>query len=158
MASFNQNIVRYEHDGEFDLVYTVSNSGTILSNTSMCAVWLLLNTDSVTSSSTLKIIGSSVSLSSAANFNVDQNGANCSASAVKLSTTTASSVTVGITSTSVTVPFTWSIFSALDPGDYYHELVLTVKSNGVCYQCQSQVVSTGLLTVEESLFTNKQYR
>ena len=157
MASFNQNIVRYEHDGEFDLVYTVSNSGTILSSTSMCAVWLLLNTDSVTTSSTLEIIGSSVILN-VANFNVDQNGANCSASAVKLSTTAASSVTVGITSTSITVPFTWSIFQALDPGDYYHELVLTVKSSGVCYQCQSQVVSTGLLTVEESLFTNKQYR
>ena len=157
MASFNQNIVRHEHDGDFDLIYTVSNSGTVLGASNFCAVWILLDTDTVTGSSNIEKLGYSVSQNSS-NFDVTNDSANCSASGATNLGTQTRDIAVTLSNSQVIVPFTYSIFSDIADGSYYHELILTKKSSGVCYQCQSQVVATGLLTVEESLFTNKSYR
>ena len=157
MASFNQNIVRHEHDGDFDLVFTVSNSGTSLSSTNFCAVWLMLNTSTVTASSTILIYAGGPNQNTADKYNVTADASNCNSTATKLSTETRD-INIGAFTNQITIPFTYSTMQPINDGSYYHELILLKRSSDVCFQCQSQVVATGLMTVNESLFTNEGYR
>ena len=43
-------------------------------------------------------------------------------------------------------------------GTYYHELVLMKVAFNTAYQCISHVAASGLITVENSIFTNRTYR
>ena len=53
-------------------------------------------------------------------------------------------------------------FSTFDVGEYYHELVLMEVEfsapNYIAYQCRSHVAATGILTINNSTFTNRTYR
>lgn len=157
MASFNQNIVKHEHDGDFDLVFTVSNSGTSLSSTNFCAVWLMLDTETVTPSSNILIFAGGPNSHSSGNYNVSAGTSDCSSTATLLSTETRD-ITIGSFTNQITISFEYNNMTPIDDGSYYHELILLKRISSVCYQCRSQVVATGLMTVNQSLFTNKGYR
>lgn len=158
MASFNQNIVRHEHDGDFDLVFTVSNSGDSVPSSAFCAIWILLDTETVTASSNIKLLATSRVGNNTADYDISVGADDCSAAGATNIGSLTKDIYISPFTNQIVIPFTYSTFSALDDGSYYHELILCKKENNDCHQCRSQVVASGLLTVNESLATNEGYR
>lgn len=160
MAALSQNLVRFEHDGEFQLIFTVTNAGTIIGSSNFCAWWGLGTADTVAGSSSTPL---KEAFTQAFSYNTSIGPNDCSASPTDLDTSTAD-LAITVANTTVTVAWTFAQFADLVPTndstskDYYHELVLMERSSSTCYQCRSQVVAAGVLTVTPSLFTNRPYR
>lgn len=161
MAALSQNLVRFEHDGEFNLIFTVTNAGTIIGASNFCAWWGLGSASTVADSSTTPL---KEAFNQSLSYDVGVSTNDCSSSGA--SDLDSSTADLGITVSNTTVTVTWSFAQFQDlvptdnstPKDYYHELVLMERVSNTCYQCRSQVVAAGVLTVTPSLFTNRSYR
>jgi len=160
MAALNQNFLRHEHDGDFSLIFTVTNGGTTLGSSNYCAWWGVGNNEDPNSVTSILLQGHTTTGVNSYNIAVSTEGCSSTPSGGALSATT-SDVTVAVTNTQVKCTIGYDDFASLNDGSYYHELVLmerTTESGGTCYQCRSQVVATGVLTIEQSLFTNRPFR
>jgi len=154
MPSFNQNLIKFEHD-EFLLEYTVTDASTTLGSSNYAAWWGLSNTS--TAAGELLISGHTIS--GISTYNKSQATSDCSAgSATGLNPGNNNGIPVSVFDYTITVSLAYTVFEGVNNGDYYHELVLMDKVGTTAYQCRSQVVATGILTVNQSLFTNYSYR
>ena len=161
MAALSQNLIRHEHDGEFDLIFTVTNAGTIIGASNFCAWWGLGSASTVADSSSTPL---KQAFTGAFLYNTGISANDCSASGVSDLDGQTADLSIIVSNTTVKVSWNFTQFADLVPTndntskDYYHELVLMEKSSTTCHQCRSQVVAAGVLTVTPSLFTNRPYR
>ena len=155
MPALGQNLTRFEHDGSFELVFTVTNAGTTLGSSNFCAWWGLANADNVASSTSLL---KRAYTAGSATYTVTTSGVNDCEDATSPVTTQTNNLTITVTNTLVKISWTYAQFADIDPGDYYHELVLMERNSSTCHQCRSEVVAAGVLTCTPSLFTNRPYR
>tara|TARA_R100001480_G_scaffold134472_1_gene131528 strand:+ start:571 stop:1056 length:486 start_codon:yes stop_codon:yes gene_type:complete len=161
MPALSQNLTRFEHDGAFELVFTVTNAGTTLGVTNFCAWWGLGNGDSVSNStSILKRAYTAGGVS----FTNTASGFNDCSSTADLVSSDSNDLTIIVSNTTVKISWTFAEFADITPTststskDYYHELVLMERNSSTCHQCRSEVVAAGVLTCTPSLFTNRPYR
>ena len=161
MAALSQNLVRFEHDGEFQLIFTVTNAGTIIGASNFCAWWGLGSASTVAGSSSTPL---KEAFTQAFAYDVGSGPNDCSAGGANDLDNSTADLAITVDNTTVTVAWTFAQFADLVPTndstskDYYHELVLMERVSSTCYQCRSQVVAAGVLTVTPSLFTNRPYR
>ena len=155
MPALSQNLTKFEADS-FSIEFIVIDAAQTIGFSNYCGWWGLGNASSALSSTTTLIQGNTIGGGSS--YNVTINEAGCSASATQLNASSSPGCTIGIGDTTVTVNIGYSQFENISPGDYYHELILMDRETNVCYQCRSQVVASGILTVNDSLFTNYVYR
>ena len=164
MPSLNQNFVRLEHDS-FVLEYISTDSilNTSTTNPSYAAWWGLSDTNDATGNLLLET-WSGTGLYGIDSYDVSSGYPDCSTSGLTPFSPSLQPFTLIVFETKVIVLLQYSDFEnvPLDPGDYYHELVLmkVVNSGGnsVAHQCRSHVAATGILTLNGSLFTNNPYR
>ena len=138
MASFNQNIVRHEHDGDFDLVFTVSNSGDSVPSSAFCAIWILLDTETVTNSSNIELLATSRSGNDTAHYDVSTGADDCSASGATNIGSLTKDIQIAPFTNQIVIPFTYSNIAPIADGSYYHELILCKRVSTVCHQCRSR--------------------
>jgi len=161
MPALGQNLTRFEHDGAFELVFTVTNAGTTLGSSNFCAWWGLANADNVADSTSLL---KRAYTAGGVTYNVTTTGVNDCEDATTSVTTQSNNLTISVTNTLVKVSWTYAQFADIvptsdnTPANYYHELVLMERNSSVCHQCRSEVVAAGILTCTPSLFTNRPYR
>ncbi len=155
MPALNQNLTKFEADA-FTLQFIVIDAAQTLGISNYCGWWGLGNANSASSSTNTLIQGNSIGGGISYNVTVNEAGCSDTASTLSSSTSPQCTVTIGDTTVSVNIPYT--TFDDVSPGNYYHELVLMDRVSNVCYQCRSQVVASGILTVNDSLFTNYVYR
>lgn len=156
MAIFGQSLTKFEHDA-FVLEFTITDATINITSTTHCAWWCLGNNSDVNSVTSLLLEGQTISAVNAYNISVSADGCSATPSGGSLSHTT-SSPSVTLTTNKVSVNLTYDLFDNIADGSYAHELVLMDKSSTTCYQCRSTVAAVGVLTVNESMFTNYIYR
>jgi len=169
MPSLNQNFVRLEHDS-FVLEYTSTDSilnSSLLPTPSYAAWWGLSDTSDATGNLLLSSWSNDLSPNAIDSYSISTTWPGCSQSLPSSAELDPSSApfTVEVFETKVIVLLQYDHFKDVPLGDYYHELVL-MKVNiqgsspalSVAHQCQSHVAATGILTVNQSLFTNNPYR
>lgn len=172
MPSLNQDFVRLEHDS-FVLEYTSTDSilnSSLLSTPNYAAWWGLSDNDTpvVTNNLLLSSWSNHLNPNAINQYSVSTTFPGCSQTplAGALNPSAApTGLTVEVLETKVIVALPYSYFKDVPTGNYYHELVLMkVALEGsnpalvTAYQCRSHVAATGILTVNESLFTNNPYR
>lgn len=164
MPSLNQDFVRLEHDS-FVLEYTSTDSilnASANPNPSYAAWWGLSDTNNAAGNLLLSSWSNNTSPYGIDSYDVSSGYPDCSTTgnAIALIPQNAPFL-VEVFETKVIVLLQYSDFENVPTGDYYHELVLMKVVNGVtsvAHQCRSHVAATGILTVNESLFTNNPYR
>lgn len=168
MPSLNQNFVRLERDS-FVLEYTSTDSilnSSLLPTPSYAAWWGLSDTNDATGNLLLSSWSNHLSPNAIDSYSISTTWPGCSQTPSSAALVPSSApFTVEVFETKVIVLLQYTHFKDVQPGDYYHELVL-MKVNiegsnpalSVAHQCQSHVAATGILTVNESLFTNNPYR
>tara|TARA_B110000211_G_C13984505_1_gene511052 strand:- start:597 stop:1079 length:483 start_codon:yes stop_codon:yes gene_type:complete len=160
MPQLNQNFTRLNSD-TFVLQF-IAVDGT-LNNASLqyAAWWGLVSGTDPTGTPDLEAwtnnVGSVYGITS-----YDVGTTYCDTAATPL-TVGSTQINAAVGTSTVTIQLNYTNFSALTDGDYYHELVLMKAQNlgggtRTAYQCRSHVAATGILTVKESLFTNRPYR
>ena len=160
MPALNQDLIRLENDS-FVLKFTATD-GTIGSN--YAAWWGLSdNATAVVNSSPLIQAwtkngggGETVSSYSATTSAAD----GCSAGPTNtLNASDSDNPAAQVFTNFVQIQIlNTNVFDAVPDGDYYHELVLMDVESNVGKQCKSHVAASGILTVHQSIFTNKPYR
>lgn len=153
MPALNQNFIKFERDN-FSIQWTVVDATTILGSNNYQAWWGL--SDNNTPDYAFAPLVERRSNFSGITFDTSTDPEDCSTTATSIS-----GVTTGITvgTYTVTLNLDYATMSTIDPGDYYHELVLMPRtSGGLVYQCRSIVSATGILTINESMFTEYSYR
>lgn len=158
MPILNQNFTKFEHD-TFVIQYTVTDASTTLENSNYCGWWGLGNASTIEDSTSIELQGHSIASTDSYNIAQTNTGTGChdSPNGGALLTTNLGPV-VAISTFTVLVSLSYDLFDDIADGQYYHELVLMDKVSSICYQCRSQVVSSGVLTVNQSLFTEYSYR
>tara|TARA_Y100001972_G_C7660549_1_gene333084 strand:+ start:826 stop:1299 length:474 start_codon:yes stop_codon:yes gene_type:complete len=157
MAIFNQDIVKFEHDA-FSLQFIITDATTTITSTTHCAWWGLGNNSDINNCASLLLQGHTIANISTYDISTGVNDCSQSPDGSSLNPS-ATSVPVTITNNTVTCTLSYSLFSTIDDGSYAHELVLMDKTNNnTCHQCRSVVAAVGILTVNESMFTNFVYR
>ncbi len=169
MPSLNQNFVRLEHDS-FVLEYTSTDgilNSSLLSNPSYAAWWGLSDTNTPVVNTGLLLSSWSNNLAPNAidSYSVSTTWPGCSQTPSSAALVPSSApFLVSVLETKVLVALQYTHFKDVPLGDYYHELVLMkvniqgAQAQAIAHQCQSHVAATGILTVNESLFTNNPYR
>ena len=160
MPVLNQNFTKFEHDA-FVISYTVIDASTALGNSNYCGWWGLGDASTIDSSTSIILQGHSIQTTTSYITTVGtSNGTGCQStpSGGTLNPSSSPDALVTISDFTVNVSLSYTQFDGITDGDYYHELVLMDKVSNDCYQCRSQVVSSGVLTVNQSLFTEYIYR
>ena len=163
MPQLNQDFTRLEHDS-FVLQFTAVD-GTLNDGTApeYAAWWGLVAGSSPTGTPDLQAWTNDIGTFGVDAYNADTTY--CSAGGTSTLSPTAGQIDAAVGASTVIIQLNYTNFSALDDGDYYHELVLmkveltdTNPNEYTAYQCRSHVAATGILTIKESSFTNKPYR
>ena len=158
MPALNQDLIRLENDS-FVLKFTATD-GTIGSN---YAAWWGLS-DSATAVVNSSPLIQAWTKSSGGGENVSSysatTGNGCSAGGTfTLNASDSSNPAAQVFTNFVQIQIlNENVFDAVPDGDYYHELVLMDVESNVGMQCKSHVAASGILTVHQSIFTNKPYR
>jgi len=156
MAIFGQNLTKFEHDA-FTLEFVLTDASININSTTHCAWWGLGDDSDINSCASLLLQGHSTSNVSTYDISVDANDCSQTPTGNALSTTT-SAISITMLTNTVRCSLSYSVFDNIADGSYAHELVLMDKSGSTCFQCRSVVASVGILTVNESMFTNFVYR
>ena len=156
MAIFNQDIVKFEHDS-FSLQFTITDATSNITSATHCAWWGLGNNSNINSVTSLLLQGHTIAGTSTYTISVGASGCSNTPAGGSLNPSS-TAVPVTITTNTVTCNLSHTLFSAIADGSYAHELVLMDKVSAECFQCRSVVASVGVLTVNESMFTNFIYR
>jgi len=159
MPILNQNFTKFEHD-TFVIQYTVTDASTTLGNSNYCGWWGLGNASTIDASTSIELQGHTISATNSYNIDENTSGTGChdTPSGDTLDPDSNLGPVITINDFTVNVSLSYTLFADIADGQYYHELVLMDKVSLVCYQCRSQVVSSGVLTVNQSLFTEYIYR
>lgn len=160
MPVLNQNFTKFEHD-TFVISYTVIDASTTLGNSNYCGWWGLGNASTIDASTSIVLQGHTISATNSYNIDQTTTGTGCHgvvAAEDILDPDSNTGPVITINNFTVNVSLSYNLFDDIADGQYYHELVLMDKVSSVCYQCRSQVVSSGVLTVNQSLFTEYSYR
>jgi len=156
MAIFGQNLTKFEHDS-FALEFTITDATTTITSTTHCAWWGLGNNSDINNCTSLQLQGHTISGTNTYNIDIGTSGCSDTPAGSSLNPSS-TSVNVTLTNNTVTCNLSYSLFNAIADGSYAHELVLMDKVGTECFQCRSVVASVGILTVNESMFTNFIYR
>ena len=157
MPALNQDLIRLENDS-FVLKFTATD-GTIGSN---YAAWWGLSDNATAVVDNAPLI-QAWTKSSGGGENVSSysatTGNGCSAGGTSTLDAGATGPAAQVFTNYIQIQIlNENVFDAVDDGDYYHELVLMDVESNVGMQCKSHVAASGILTVHQSIFTNKPYR
>lgn len=155
MAIFEQNLTKFEHD-TFILEFIITDSTTTITQNTHCAWWGLGNNSNVNSCTSLLLQGHSTNCST---YDITVGPNDCSQAPAGSNLNPSSSpISISVLTNVVRCSLTYDIFDGISDGSYAHELVMMDKGGSTCFQCRSSVASVGILTVNESMFTNYVYR
>lgn len=165
MPSLNQNFTRLEHD-TFMLTFTPTD-GTISS--ANWAFWWGLSDNNTPIPNTDLLLQSFRTNTLGDGLDAYNNTTDCDSTASQLSITQTNPISANtlfvkgrVQNNEINILMEHGIFSQFNVGEYYHELVLmeveNISGTLTAFQCRSHVAATGMLTIDNSTFTNRTYR
>lgn len=165
MPSLNQNFTRLEHD-TFMLSF-IPTDGTLSSNN--WAFWWGLSDNNTSIPGTALLLESWRTNTLGDSLDIYNNTTDCNNTASQLNISQTNPISSNtkfikgrIQNNEINILMEHGTFSTFDVGEYYHELVLMEVEfsapNYIAYQCRSHVAATGILTINNSTFTNRTYR